>query len=299
MIARKMLDSGIMEKPPLWSKLFLWMLIKANRKDGYKGLKIGQFRTTAREMQEEMTYYVGFRKKAPTPKEIRVIYEGLSKGKAEGKAKGIEKAIHIEPMKGKRGMLITILNFEKYQNPKNYEGQSNQRPKKTHEGQSEKFTKAEVRANLISKQEIYKRNKKICKHISPDMIDFVTGFIFYVQDEKPNFTPTITESFIENSYKAILDLCRLDNFEWEYVKAVIRWAMKDDFWSDNLYSLNTLRKKSDNGLKKFQNIANKYESEKKKQKKSRTGINGSSRSEQNARACEDFITEMMQECGNE
>lgn len=265
LFARKFLDSGIMDKPPLWSKLFLWMLLKANRTDGYKGLKPGEFYTNIREMRDAMTHFVGYRKETPTPKQIRRVYEGLSRGTAGGTAKGTGETIKVSPLKGNRGVKITILNYEAYQDPKNYEGHRKKTVGKPHERPSEKFTKDDCRAHLYSKQEAYKKNKKIYQYLSAGMIDFVVGFIFYIQAEKPKFSPALTRTHLELSYKTIIDLCRLDAFDFEYVQKVVRWAKTDMFWSDNLQSLATLRKKSkSNGLKKFQNMAKSYESSKKR-----------------------------------
>ncbi len=295
-MARRFSESELMSKPPLWIKLFVWMLLKANKTDGYKGLKIGQFRTNINEMRAAMTYYAGASPRTPSIKQIRVIYESLTKGTTEGTAKGLTKGrakgtdnnaiIKITKVRG--GMLISILNYEKYQEPKNYERQDNKPPKKTHEGQgerphegqSEKFTKSQTRAHLISKQEEYKKNKEIYKYISPQLIDFVGDFIFHIHDQKGNLGPDITKSFIENSFNTVLSLIRIDGFDFDYIHKVIRFAGKDKFWKENLLSLATLRTKSkSNQLKKFINIANKYESQKLK----KGGINGQNYSKNDTR----------------
>ena len=113
--ARKTLGSSIMDKPPLTMKLFTWMLLKANRKDGYRGLSRGQFFTTISDMREAMSWYVGYRKVTPSIQEIRSSYEAL-KGN-----------IMIDTAKTTRGMIVTVLNYEHYQDPKNYEEHNEQR----------------------------------------------------------------------------------------------------------------------------------------------------------------------------
>lgn len=130
-LARKILESEVMDKPPLYLKLWVWMLEKANHKDGYKNLKRGQFVTTIREMQQVMTYKIGYRKIIPTKDQIRNAYEYFS-GKLDNKTKSKSiikrnayeastKPTMITTTKTTRGMVITILNYDKYQNPKNYE----------------------------------------------------------------------------------------------------------------------------------------------------------------------------------
>ena len=105
--ARRLLASEIMSKPPLYCKLWCYMLLTASHRP-HKGLQRGQFFTTIDTMREAMCWYVGYRKVVPTRDEIRNCYEYL------------RRATMITTAKTTRGMLITILNYEKYQNPANY-----------------------------------------------------------------------------------------------------------------------------------------------------------------------------------
>jgi hypothetical protein len=135
LMARKIGTSDLMEAPPLWSKLWLWMLSRATYKDT-GNLKRGQFITTIKEMQEAMSYRVGYRKESPTKKQIRRAYEGFVEGTM------------IVTTKVTRGMIITILNYNKYQTARNYEGHS--------EGHNEIPTKGKLRAH-VSKEVKEKR----------------------------------------------------------------------------------------------------------------------------------------------
>jgi len=108
-LSRKLLNSEIMDKPPLFFKLWGWMLLQARFKADDK-LECGQFVTSISSMREAMAYYSGYRKETPTVKQIRGIYGSLA-----------ERSM-IGTMKVTGGLLITILNYEEYQNPKNYEG---------------------------------------------------------------------------------------------------------------------------------------------------------------------------------
>ena len=108
LLARKLLSSGIMQGPPLFVKLFIWMLLKANFKDG-KGLARGQLLATIWEMRNAMTYRIGYRPVMPTVDQIRSAYEALV------------KAAMITTSKTLNGMVVTVLNYDKYQNPENYE----------------------------------------------------------------------------------------------------------------------------------------------------------------------------------
>lgn len=111
LIARKLFENELMDKPHLYFKLWAWMLFKANFKDHGK-LKRGQFLTSIDEMREAMSYRVGYRKEKPSRDEIRNCYEAFT------------KATMITTAKTTRGLIITVLNYERYQNPKNYEAHS-------------------------------------------------------------------------------------------------------------------------------------------------------------------------------
>ena len=61
---RKLLDNEIMRKPPLYLKVWIWLLLKAQHSD-YGNLKRGQLFTSIPEIQDAMTYNVGYRKEKP------------------------------------------------------------------------------------------------------------------------------------------------------------------------------------------------------------------------------------------
>ena len=61
LLSRKLLKSGIMEMPPLYLKLWIWMLMQASFKD-HGNLKRGQFFTSYKKMQKAMAHKVGWQK---------------------------------------------------------------------------------------------------------------------------------------------------------------------------------------------------------------------------------------------
>ena len=261
--ARQSLESDLMDKPPLWSKLWDWMLLRAEWRDGKK-LRRGQFHTTIDEMREAMSWHVGYRKVMPTKKEIRSAYEWFARKSDEGNAKGTMIGI----TKGTRGMVITILNYKFYQDPKNYEGHD--------EGHDEKSTKGKLGAQDSKEVEEEKKKKDSSlrsespdnsaaadssaptREYPPDLVQFVEGFAAYVVQEHGAKAPKITPVLIARSLDVVDKLMRIDGHDVETVKAVVRWAARDSFWAANALSLAGLRKKSD-GLTKFQKILAAYE----------------------------------------
>ena len=127
-----------------------------------------------------------------------------------------------------------------------------------------------------------KDNKDILAYISPDIISFSQDFIDYTKTEKGSLAPN-GKNLLKNSADTIDKIIRLDDFSFEYIGVVIKWAVKDDFWSNNILSLHGLRKKSGNGLTKFQNIANGYE------KSKIMVIPKNNRLNQNKEACKSFV----------
>lgn len=129
------------------------------------------------------------------------------------------------------------------------------------------------------KGKVKERDNKI--NISPEIIDFTEQFSDYVCKLNPN----LKKPDLKKSADTVDKLIRLDGFTLDYIIEAIRWAVKDDFWGGQVFSLAPLRAKSKNTLTKFQNISNSFNN--------RNRVNGKKRdrSEQNAQACLDFIND--------
>jgi hypothetical protein len=145
LLSRKIIDSEIWNKPPLYIKVWAYLLIKAQHSE-YKQLQRGQLWTSIPEIQEECSYKVGYRTVTPTYKEVRDVLDFLrntSNGNilrdpSEGNTKGTTKGTMIGTTKGTHGILVNIDNYCFYQDPKNYERHD--------EGQDEGNAKDERRA---------------------------------------------------------------------------------------------------------------------------------------------------------
>jgi len=128
----RMLTRRVMDGPPLHTKVWDLLLLEARYKDQGK-LKRGQLFTTIEMMREAMSYRIGFRKILPSRKEIRGAYEALMKGTMIG----------ITKVTG--GMIVTILNYAHYQDPKNYEGHNEGHDEKSPKGTSSISNKERVK----------------------------------------------------------------------------------------------------------------------------------------------------------
>ncbi len=106
--ARCIMQSEIMRSPPYVREVWDWLLMNANHKDR-GSVKRGQLFTCLDAIREGLAWYIGYRK---------VTYTKDSMKKA---MKALKKASMITTSVSTNGMLITICNYDNYQNPKNYE----------------------------------------------------------------------------------------------------------------------------------------------------------------------------------
>jgi hypothetical protein len=109
--ARSIADSDIMRSPPYVREVWDWILMNANHKDN-KSIKRGQIFTTLDYICEGLCWFVGYRKVSYTKDHMKKAMKAL------------KNASMITTNKSTRGFLITVCNYEFYQDPKNYESTS-------------------------------------------------------------------------------------------------------------------------------------------------------------------------------
>jgi hypothetical protein len=76
LLARKIIESEIWKKPPLYLKVWVYLLARAQHSK-YKNLEKGQLITSIPEIQENCSWYVGCRKVMPSKDQIFQIIEFL------------------------------------------------------------------------------------------------------------------------------------------------------------------------------------------------------------------------------
>lgn len=114
--ARQIKDSDIAHAPPHVREIWDYLLREANhqgkKKHGFT-LERGQLLTTYEDIQEDLHWKVGWRKQKYTKWQCENTMKFLRKPRRNGSM--------ITTKKTTRGLIITILNYDYYQNPKNYE----------------------------------------------------------------------------------------------------------------------------------------------------------------------------------
>ena len=137
LISRNLFNSAIWQRPPQYMRLFLWLIGRAAFQKGqsYKGhvLERGQLITTYDKMSEVLCYKFNKRFVKPSRKEIRIMLDWLC---GEG-------MIFVKPLiagtlpnwgrpsgrtRAYVGLLITVINYDTYQDLEHYRGTDKGRP---------------------------------------------------------------------------------------------------------------------------------------------------------------------------
>lgn len=245
LVARKMLDSDIMDQSPLVLKLWLWFLMKANWKDRDQ-LKRGDLVTTIAEMQEAMSHFSGWRKICPTPDQIRSAYGNLA------------HTARITTRKTTRGMVITVVNYDTYQNTLAYASRT-----ESHDGNATlpaaipHDTESLNQENQDIKPSSPPKPKKT---VSPEACRLSEKLADMILSNFPN-NRTVSNGKRDGSFlKWAVDidkLIRIDGQASEEVEQVIEWCQSDSFWKANILSGSTLRKQWDKLTAKMANEGSK------------------------------------------
>ena len=117
--SKSIIGSEIWKKPPLYFKVWHYLLLKAQFKQN-GNLDRGQLFTSIPEIADACSYYVGFRKVTPSKKEIWSVLQFL-RNPYEGNDESNGKGTMIETTKVTHGIIVTICNYNKYQDPTTYE----------------------------------------------------------------------------------------------------------------------------------------------------------------------------------
>ncbi len=110
--ARKIQDSAIAKSPPHVREIWDWLLKTANHKDVKTygvSIKRGQVFTSYAEIQEELSWKIGFVKK---------VYK---KHHVDNAMAWLRQEVMITTQKTTRGLIVTICKYDYYQNPSNYD----------------------------------------------------------------------------------------------------------------------------------------------------------------------------------
>lgn len=219
MLARRLIESEIFQKPPLYLKVWIYLLARAQH-DDYKKLKRGQLSTSIPEIQEAVSWKVGFRTETPSKNQIFRIINWLRNPDEAHDDRNDDRNM-IETTKATHSMLITISNYGVYQDSKNYERNAND-------------SMTETTKVLRPKREANNINKNVNNDKNKDSLSFDDG-----KTEKVNYGALIKylnektgRAFHNTEANRKLIKARLhDGFTKKDFKLVIDY--KSTEWKDN------------------------------------------------------------------
>jgi hypothetical protein len=138
--ARKIKQSDIAHAAPCIREVWDWLISESNHRDNLSiGIRRGQCVRSIKDIQDGLSWYVGYRKMT------------YSKTQCEGALEYLRKKLMITTTKTTRGLIITVCNYDVYNNPENYEGNG--------EG-NKKTTRRQQPCSTINKNDKNDNNEK-------------------------------------------------------------------------------------------------------------------------------------------
>ena len=238
LLSRKLIESEIWEKPPLYLKVWMYLLMRAQFKP-YKNLDRGELLVSIPELIEACSYKVGYRTEKPTKSQIFNILEWL-RNSDEGAHEGYDDATMIETTKTTRGMVVKVLNYNVYQDSKNYEHNAEQNNEKPTNDTTPKRQADTINKNdkeCIKKEEIKEPSPK--QVYDEDSEPFILATFFYKEILKND--PKRKKPNMQTWSDDIRKMMELDKRDKKEIGALMRWVQQDDFEKANVLSPSKLR----------------------------------------------------------
>jgi hypothetical protein len=113
-IARKIIESEIWDKPPLYIKVWLYLLLRAQHKQ-YKGLEKGQLITSIPDIIKDCSWKVGAVRKYPTKDQVYQVIDWMRKESAKATDESNDLTAMITTTKATQKLLVNISNYGLYQ----------------------------------------------------------------------------------------------------------------------------------------------------------------------------------------
>jgi hypothetical protein len=237
--ARQIQSSKIMRQPPHVRETWDWLLMNANHKrKKYNGFIIerGQLFRTYKDIIEGLSWYVGWRK---------VTY---NENQMKASMKFLRSTGMITTRKALGGVLITIVNYNVFQNPNNYESTTESPKENTIEHLREHQTTPNNNKNV---KNVKNDKKKELKHFvdTSDEVRLSQKLLNLILEKNQNHKKPDIQSWARH-----VDLMlRVDKRQVEQIETVIDWCQADSFWQNNILSTKKLREKFDQLFLKMNN----------------------------------------------
>jgi hypothetical protein len=209
--ARKVDESEISHTAPCVREVWSWLLRQCNHKPN-GNIKRGQCIRTLNDISDGLHWFVGYRKMT------------YSKTQCEHALEFLRKKQMITTTKTTRGLIITVCNYDTYQNPKNYEDNSES---------NKKTTRRQQQGDTINKNDKNDKNE-IGGAVAPAPKSFKqwTEDEFYqdIAKNKSNYSKEMLRAFYskwtEKSATGKMKFQLEDT--WETKKRLVTWHGNED-----------------------------------------------------------------------
>lgn len=241
MLSRKIIESEIFKKPPLYLKVWVYLLSCAQHKT-YKNLEKGQLFTSIPEIQEACSHMVGYRKETPTKDQIYNILEWLRK-RCEDPNESNDSTTMITTTKATHGLLVNIEKYSFYQDSKNYESNGDNNNEKATNVVREQRQPNNINKNDKNDKNI--NNKEYQKKYSDDSFEMkcINYLIKTIKEEMPNSKLPETDKQIDKWCDSIEKMIRIDKRTETDIWETLVFARTDSFWKVNIRSTSKFREK--------------------------------------------------------
>lgn len=251
LLSRSILDSEVFANEKML-KIWLWCLAKASHKKRFLSISIGR---GVKSVELERGQFLFGRNTASDELSIQptTIYKII---------KRLEEMGNITIESDNHYSVISICNYDHYQNTDNYGVTANEQPSDsqvTAKGQQSDSRMTTERQQSDTNNELNKQNKlKELKQYSTEIKDLCECFLIakidqYEQDGlKPPKCLKPSNDQLNKWYEAIEKLTRIDGYPVDEIRPVIMATLTDEFLSKNVLTLGKLRNKWKDGKTCFE-----------------------------------------------
>lgn len=250
--SRGIRKSDISKAPPCVRETYRLLIREANSADNKYGghtIKRGQLFRDYKTIREDLSWFVGYRK------------EMYSENQMKKAMKFLRDTGRITTTKQLGGVLITVCNYDYYQNPKNYQRTKERTDESTME---EPITNQPISDNNKKEEEL-KNEKKILSQVDKSTLDatsqsyFEVALSFWQLIRNHLLSIKMSTALIDEAeFDTWVDPIRLlienDKHTLDELREIFKFLRDDEFWIMQIRSTAKLRKKDKNGQKYFDTL---------------------------------------------
>jgi len=226
LLSRSLMESCVFQDENLL-KVWIWCLLKASHKDNFFPMRTGRGSTIVNVKRGQ---FVFGRKQAA--KELR-----MKPSSVQDRMKKLQNLQNLDIQSNTHYSIVTICNYDYYQNLENYKGQATRQPTVNQPSTNRQPTVTYNNVNNVKNEE----NKEKTFHPNSDELRLSELLWTLILKRNPNHK----KPNLQNWAKHISLMIRVDKRITGEIEKIIRWCQDDLFWQNNILSTDKLRKQYD------------------------------------------------------